>query len=273
MRCFWQLSGKKSETSSLDFVHLRTKPHRLKNTTIKTATNDLKEFHSLVDVCNPGILAQQVDEYVFLETDIRSKTAAIFLLKEGREHLVCIGALKKLCNDPSLIIHNANKPTRWLTAWTSTRTLDLLQKLCENRSYDFLRLDVVFLLSSKAGGVGLNLLGASGLVLFDIDWNPANDIQSMARVWRDGQKNTVHIYRLLTTDLFTLHGEHFMSDATICYSVQCMVAEVESDDEWSIRASSQSANQVTRPCQLYHVTHKQQSNREHPPPAETPICE
>ena len=36
---------------------------------------------------------------------------------------------------------------------------------------------VVFLLSSKAGGVGLNLIGASKLVLFDIDWNPANDIQ------------------------------------------------------------------------------------------------
>ena len=36
---------------------------------------------------------------------------------------------------------------------------------------------VVFLLSSKAGGVGLNLIGASRLILFDIDWNPANDIQ------------------------------------------------------------------------------------------------
>lgn len=35
----------------------------------------------------------------------------------------------------------------------------------------------LFLLSSKAGGVGLNLIGASHLVLYDIDWNPANDIQ------------------------------------------------------------------------------------------------
>jgi DNA repair and recombination protein RAD54B len=38
---------------------------------------------------------------------------------------------------------------------------------------------VVFLLSSKAGGVGLNLIGASRLVLYDIDWNPANDLQVM----------------------------------------------------------------------------------------------
>ena len=36
---------------------------------------------------------------------------------------------------------------------------------------------VVFLLSCKAGGVGLNLIGASRLVLYDIDWNPANDLQ------------------------------------------------------------------------------------------------
>ena len=37
----------------------------------------------------------------------------------------------------------------------------------------------IFLLSTKAGGVGLNLVGASRLVLYDIDWNPANDLQVM----------------------------------------------------------------------------------------------
>ncbi|KAF3691906.1 DNA repair and recombination protein RAD54B [Channa argus] len=101
-----------------------------------------------------------------------------------------------------------------------TQTLDLLQDLCVHMGYTFSRLDghtptgqrqrlvdnfnspysqnFLFLLSSKAGGVGLNLIGASHLVLYDIDWNPANDIQAMARVWRDGQKKTVHIYRLLT---------------------------------------------------------------------------
>jgi len=43
----------------------------------------------------------------------------------------------------------------------------------------------------QAGGCGLNLIGANRLVLFDPDWNPANDGQAMARVWRDGQKKTV----------------------------------------------------------------------------------
>jgi DNA repair and recombination protein RAD54B len=102
-----------------------------------------------------------------------------------------------------------------------TKTLNVLEKLCQRFEYSFLRLDgatpvttrqkivdsfnskynnaFAFLLSSKAGGVGLNLIGASRLILYDIDWNPANDLQAMARVWRDGQVNTVHIYRLLTT--------------------------------------------------------------------------
>jgi DNA repair and recombination RAD54-like protein len=52
------------------------------------------------------------------------------------------------------------------------------------------------LLSSKAGGCGLNLIGANRLVMFDPDWNPATDDQAMARVWRDGQKKNCFIYRL-----------------------------------------------------------------------------
>lgn len=56
-------------------------------------------------------------------------------------------------------------------------------------------ISVVFLLSAKAGGVGLNLIGASRILLYDIDWNPATDLQAMSRVWRDGQKKTVRIYR------------------------------------------------------------------------------
>lgn len=53
------------------------------------------------------------------------------------------------------------------------------------------------MLSSKAGGCGLNLIGANRLVMFDPDWNPANDDQAMARVWRDGQKKLCYIYRLI----------------------------------------------------------------------------
>jgi hypothetical protein len=41
-------------------------------------------------------------------------------------------------------------------------------------------------------------IGASRLVMFDVDWNPAIDHQAMSRIWREGQRREVHIYRLVT---------------------------------------------------------------------------
>jgi DNA repair and recombination protein RAD54 and RAD54-like protein len=59
--------------------------------------------------------------------------------------------------------------------------------------------EFIFLLSSKAGGCGLNLIGANRLILFDPDWNPAADQQALARVWRDGQKKDCFVYRFIAT--------------------------------------------------------------------------
>lgn len=56
----------------------------------------------------------------------------------------------------------------------------------------------VFLLSAKTGGVGLNLIGASRLVLFDNDWNPSNDLQALARIYREGQQRDTYVYRMIT---------------------------------------------------------------------------
>ncbi|KAK9475090.1 SNF2 family N-terminal domain-containing protein [Dipodascopsis tothii] len=103
-----------------------------------------------------------------------------------------------------------------------TQTLDVLQRLLVRLDLTFLRLDgstpsarrqelvdafnrqgtadsFAFLLSAKSGGAGINLIGASRLVLFDTDWNPSVDLQAMARIHRDGQRRPVYIYRLLTT--------------------------------------------------------------------------
>ena len=100
-----------------------------------------------------------------------------------------------------------------------TSTLQILESLLTALGYSYVRLDgstpsqkrqnivdefnspsspyFAFLLSAKAGGMGINLTGASRLVLFDVDWNPATDLQAMARIHRDGQKRPCIIYRFL----------------------------------------------------------------------------
>lgn len=54
------------------------------------------------------------------------------------------------------------------------------------------------MLSTRAGGLGINLTGADTVIIYDIDWNPQNDIQAMDRAYRIGQKKNVHIYKLIT---------------------------------------------------------------------------
>jgi chromodomain-helicase-DNA-binding protein 1 len=58
--------------------------------------------------------------------------------------------------------------------------------------------DFAFLLSTRAGGLGINLATADTVLLFDSDWNPQNDLQAMSRAHRIGQKDVVNIYRLVT---------------------------------------------------------------------------
>ncbi|KAL8691492.1 MAG: hypothetical protein Q9218_003301 [Villophora microphyllina] len=56
----------------------------------------------------------------------------------------------------------------------------------------------VFLLTTKVGGLGINLTGANRVIIYDPDWNPSTDVQARERAWRLGQKREVMIYRLMT---------------------------------------------------------------------------
>ncbi|EPY50589.1 SNF2 family helicase Rhp26 [Schizosaccharomyces cryophilus OY26] len=68
----------------------------------------------------------------------------------------------------------------------------LVDNFNKNDIYD------VFLLTTRVGGLGINLTGADRVILFDPDWNPSTDAQARERAWRLGQKKDVVVYRLMT---------------------------------------------------------------------------
>lgn len=138
-----------------------------------------------------------------------------------------------------------------------TKTLNMLEGLLKHYNYKFCRLDgstqavnrgdiverfndknndtFVFLLSAKAGGIGLNLVGASRLVLYDNDWNPSSDLQAMSRIWRDGQKKDVYIYRLVTNG--TIEEKIFQRQVSKTSLSSCVV------DQWSNNSVPKLSNE------------------------------
>lgn len=101
-----------------------------------------------------------------------------------------------------------------------TRLLDILEDYCMWRNYQYCRLDgstphedrqvqiteynspnsskFIFMLSTRAGGLGINLATADVVILYDSDWNPQSDLQAMDRAHRIGQTKQVRVFRLIT---------------------------------------------------------------------------
>lgn len=91
-------------------------------------------------------------------------------------------------------LHDAGVPYFYLDGSTPTRDRVELCERFNNGEMD------VFLISTKAGGTGLNLTGADTVILYDLWWNPAVDEQAADRAHRIGQKQTVHVIRLIAKD-------------------------------------------------------------------------
>jgi chromodomain-helicase-DNA-binding protein 4 len=134
------------------------------------------------------------------------------------------GALTKACGKLELLIKMLRrlKETghRVLIFSQMTKMLDVLEDFLEYCGYKYERIDggitgsdrqdaidrfnapgaqqFVFLLSTRAGGLGINLATADTVIIYDSDWNPHNDIQAFSRAHRIGQTNKVMIYRFVT---------------------------------------------------------------------------
>ncbi|OLL26990.1 putative DNA helicase INO80 [Neolecta irregularis DAH-3] len=108
---------------------------------------------------------------------------------------------------------------RVLLYFQMTRMIDLMEEYLAYRHWKYLRLDgsskiadrrdmvnewqtrpelFIFLLSTRAGGLGINLTAADTVIFYDSDWNPTNDSQATDRAHRIGQTRQVTVYRLLT---------------------------------------------------------------------------
>ncbi|NWZ70267.1 ER6L2 protein, partial [Acrocephalus arundinaceus] len=118
-----------------------------------------------------------------------------------------------------LLNHFQKNKDKVLLFSISTKLLDVLEQYCMASGLDYRRLDGntksedririvrefnsiqeinICLISTMAGGLGLNFVGANVVILFDPTWNPANDLQAIDRVYRIGQHRAVKVFRLIS---------------------------------------------------------------------------
>ena len=133
-----------------------------------------------------------------------------------------------------------------------TEVMNIFEDYCKWRQYTHLRLDggtkaddrriamkdwndlskpyFIFLLSTRAGGLGLNLQTADTVIIFDSDWNPHQDLQAQDRAHRIGQTKEVRVYRLITVESIE---EHILERAQYKLNVDSKVIQAGKFDQKS----------------------------------------
>ena len=150
------------------------------------------------------------------EPDVEKKRFTNISVPSMRRFVTDSGKLAKL---DELLFKLKEGGHRVLLYFQMTRMIDLMEEYLTYRNYKFCRLDgstkledrrdtvhdfqtrpeiFVFLLSTRAGGLGINLTSADTVIFYDSDWNPTIDSQAMDRAHRLGQKRQVTVYRLIT---------------------------------------------------------------------------
>ncbi|XP_046989241.1 DNA excision repair protein ERCC-6-like isoform X2 [Schistocerca americana] len=112
--------------------------------------------------------------------------------KQGHRVLLFTQSRQMLCVLESFVQKQGYKYLKLDGGTSIAARQPLITKYNEDKSY------FLFLLTTRVGGLGVNLTGANRVVIYDPDWNPATDTQARERAWRIGQQNNVTVYRLVT---------------------------------------------------------------------------
>ncbi|GAB5030226.1 chd3-type chromatin-remodeling factor pickle-like [Nannochloropsis oceanica] len=190
----------------------------------KAASSIYNMIMQLKKVCNHPFLMQEEDLCYSMNENYEKRAQAL---------LTCSGKLELL---DRMLLRLKEGGHRVLLFSQMTTMLDLLEEHLMNRGWRYQRLDgstktsdrqaridaynrvskaggaggraggggreedeyFIFLLSTRAGGLGINLTSADTVIIYDLDWNPHNDLQALARAHRIGQTRKVMVYRFLT---------------------------------------------------------------------------
>ncbi|KAI1213515.1 SNF2 family N-terminal domain-containing protein [Annulohypoxylon truncatum] len=134
----------------------------------------------------------------------------------------------------------------------------------------------LFLLTTKVGGLGVNLTGANRVILYDPDWNPSTDVQARERAWRLGQKKEVTVYRLMTAGTIEEKIYHrqifkqFLSSKVLKDPKQKTSFQLEDlHDLFTLGSSGEKETETSRLFKDSEVTYtgaSAKANKQHPDP-------
>ena len=181
----------------------------------KILTNELIRQDSKAHYLNIVMQLRKVCNHPFLFQGVEDESGMT-----GEEQVILTSGKMRLLD--RLLPRLKEGDSQVLIFSQMTSMLDILEDYCVFRKYKYCRLDgstdiidrdkmirkftqpnskyFIFLLSTRAGGLGINLASADTVIIYDSDWNPQMDLQAMDRAHRIGQTRQVNVYRLITTD-------------------------------------------------------------------------
>ncbi|KAE9551126.1 hypothetical protein FO519_005661 [Halicephalobus sp. NKZ332] len=191
--------------------------HLLKSTHMPSMMNTMMELRKC---CNHPYLIKGAEDQIMTEIrDMYPEKSASEQVPTG-----LIQASGKLVLIDKLLPKLRQDGHKVLIFSQMVKVLDLLEEFLGFKNFSYERIDgnvrgdlrqaaidrfsrpdsdkFVFLLCTRAGGLGINLTAADTVIIFDSDWNPQNDLQAQARCHRIGQTKMVKVYRLITANTY-----------------------------------------------------------------------